>query len=251
MGVNASSIVRCLMLKQDLRFLFIGPRSAGKSTLFRNLSIEHLVSSQVGSELEKMKIDNFDFTIVNLDVDYRARLDPERWRMSGTRGIIFLVDSDDRAGMVTARDEIHRVMNIEELRDAVLLVYANKQDLPTAMRAPEISEGLRLHALRQRCCIQPLCAQTLLGFAEGMEWLCFEVAVRETSRQHPQHPPAPDTLPRPSASTPRHGQDALPACAPRERAGAAREPCKKAPQPAWAQVVRVDRRRVVAGRRRG
>ena len=127
MGVNASSIVRCLMLKQDLRFLFVGPRSAGKSTLFRNLNIERQISSQVGSELEKMKIDNFDFTIVNLDADCRARLGPETWRMSGTRGVIFLVDSNDRAGMVTVRDKLHRLMNTEELNDAVLLVYVNKQ----------------------------------------------------------------------------------------------------------------------------
>ena len=82
------------------------------------------------------------------------------------------------------------------------------------MRAPEISEGLRLHALRQRCCIQPMCALNLLGFAEGMEWLCFEVAVRSTSRQHP--PPPPDNLPRPSALAPSRCQTALPARAPRQ-----------------------------------
>ena len=115
------------------------------------------------------------------------------------------------------------------------------------MRAPEISERLQLHALRQKCCIQPLCALTLLGFAEGMEWLCFEVAVRAAS---PQHPPPPDNRRRPSASTPRQIQKPPPAAAPRERAGAAREPCKSAPQPARPQAARAVRRGVVAGRRR-
>ncbi len=113
------------------------------------------------------------------------------------------------------------------------------QDLPNAMRAPEISEGLRLHALRQRCCIQPMCALNLLGFAEGMEWLCFEVAVRSTSRQHP---PLPDNLPRPSASAPRRCQMALPARAPRQ-------PYKKPPQ-AWSRVVAGPSRMGVAGHRR-
>ena len=38
----------------------------------------------------------------------------------------------------------------DELRDAVLLVFANKQDLPNAMNAAEITDKLGLHSLRQR-----------------------------------------------------------------------------------------------------
>ena len=38
----------------------------------------------------------------------------------------------------------------DELREAVLLVFANKQDLPNAMNAAEITDKLGLHALRQR-----------------------------------------------------------------------------------------------------
>ncbi|MCL7023751.1 hypothetical protein MKW94_009736, partial [Papaver nudicaule] len=35
----------------------------------------------------------------------------------------------------------------DELRDAVLLVFANKQDLPNAMNAAEITDKLGLHSL--------------------------------------------------------------------------------------------------------
>ena len=38
----------------------------------------------------------------------------------------------------------------DELRDAVLFVFANKQDLPNAMNAAEITDKLGLHGLRQR-----------------------------------------------------------------------------------------------------
>ena len=38
----------------------------------------------------------------------------------------------------------------DELRDAVLLVFANKQDLPNAMTAAEITEKLGLNQLRAR-----------------------------------------------------------------------------------------------------
>merc|ERR1712032_472088 len=36
------------------------------------------------------------------------------------------------------------------MRDAVLLVFANKQDLPNAMTAAEVTEKLGLHNLRNR-----------------------------------------------------------------------------------------------------
>lgn len=38
----------------------------------------------------------------------------------------------------------------DELRDAVLLIFANKQDLPNAMNAAEITDKLGLHSLRNR-----------------------------------------------------------------------------------------------------
>lgn len=38
----------------------------------------------------------------------------------------------------------------DELRDAVLLVFANKQDLPNAMSAAELTDKLQLNQLRNR-----------------------------------------------------------------------------------------------------
>jgi hypothetical protein len=38
----------------------------------------------------------------------------------------------------------------DELRDAVLLIFANKQDLPNAMSAAEITDKLGLNQLRGR-----------------------------------------------------------------------------------------------------
>ena len=38
----------------------------------------------------------------------------------------------------------------DELRDAVLLVFANKQDLPNAMAVSELTDKLGLQSLRSR-----------------------------------------------------------------------------------------------------
>lgn len=42
-------------------------------------------------------------------------------------GLIFVVDSNDRERCAEAREELSRMLNEDELRDAVLLVFANKQ----------------------------------------------------------------------------------------------------------------------------
>jgi hypothetical protein len=54
------------------------------------------------------------------------------WRhyYQNTQGLIFVVDSNDRERVEDAREELHRMLNEPELSDAVLLVFANKQDLP-------------------------------------------------------------------------------------------------------------------------
>ena len=42
-------------------------------------------------------------------------------------GLIFVVDSNDRERCEEAREELTRMLSEDELRDAVLLVFANKQ----------------------------------------------------------------------------------------------------------------------------
>ena len=42
-------------------------------------------------------------------------------------GLIFVVDSNDRERAGEARDELMRMLNEDELREAILLVFANKQ----------------------------------------------------------------------------------------------------------------------------
>lgn len=42
-------------------------------------------------------------------------------------GLIFVVDSNDRERIGEAKEELNRMLNEDELREAALLVFANKQ----------------------------------------------------------------------------------------------------------------------------
>ena len=64
--------------------------------------------------------------------------------------MIFVVDSNDRERVNEAGEELMRMLAEDELRDAVLLVFANKQDLPNAMNAAKIIDKLGLHSLCHR-----------------------------------------------------------------------------------------------------
>lgn len=61
-----------------------------------------------------------------------------------------MVDSNDRERIAEARDELNRMLAEDELREAVVLVFANKQDLPQAMNPAEITDKLGLHNMRNR-----------------------------------------------------------------------------------------------------
>ena len=55
-------------------------------------------------------------------------------------GLIFVIDSNDRERIGEAREELGKMLNEDELRDAVLLCFANKQvtvNLSTTSYNPE------------------------------------------------------------------------------------------------------------------
>lgn len=83
----------------------------------------------------------------------------------------------------------------DELRDAIVLVYANKQDLPNAMSVSDVQQALSLQEYRGRkvcefdtvtiCTslvflhqwyIQSTCATNGQGLLEGLDWLSAELA---------------------------------------------------------------------------
>ena len=47
----------------------------------------------------------------------------------GTQGLIFVIDSNDRARIDEAQQELHRIILDREMKEALLLVFANKQDI--------------------------------------------------------------------------------------------------------------------------
>ncbi|KAH9742271.1 ADP-ribosylation factor A1B [Citrus sinensis] len=181
MGLTFTKLFSRLFAKKEMRILMVGLDAAGKTTILYKLKLGEIVTTipTIGQFLTPRSL----FYLLILSIWRRFSIRP-LWRhyFQNTQGLIFVVDSNDRDRVVEARDELHRMLNEDELRDAVLLVFANKQDLPNAMNAAEITDKLGLHSLRQRhWYIQSTCATSGEGLYEGLDWLSNNIASKVSS----------------------------------------------------------------------
>lgn len=178
MGLSISRLFSRLFGKREMRILMVGLDAAGKTTILYKLKLGEVVTTipTIGFNVETVEFKNISFTV--WDVGGQDKIRP-LWRhyFSNTHGIIFVVDSNDRERIVDAKEELHRMLGEDELRDAVLLVFANKQDLPNAMSVPEITDKLMLYSIRHRhWYIQSACATAGDGLFEGLDWLSTTLA---------------------------------------------------------------------------
>ncbi|XP_041673179.1 ADP-ribosylation factor 2a [Cheilinus undulatus] len=177
MGLNISSLFNRLFGKKEMRILMVGLDAAGKTTILYKLKLGEIVTTipTIGFNVETVDYKNISFTV--WDVGGQDKIRP-LWRhyFQNTQGVIFVVDSNDRERIGEAKEELSRMLSEDELRDCVVLVFANKQDLPNAMSAAEITDKLMLQSLRQRhWYIQATCATTGDGLYEGLDWLSNEL----------------------------------------------------------------------------
>lgn len=114
----------------------------------------------------------------NQDVGGQEKLRP-LWRhyFSGTDGLIFVVDSQDRDRAARAAQEFRAIINDPMMRGAAVLVFANKQDGPGALTPAEVCEALGLPGLRgRRWHVQSAVATRGEGLYEGLDWLSQQVS---------------------------------------------------------------------------
>jgi len=181
MGIAFTKLWQRMVSNQEMRILMLGLDAAGKTTALYKLKLGEVVTTipTIGFNVETVEYKNISFTV--WDVGGQDRIRP-LWRhyFLGAQGVIFIVDSNDRDRVEEAREELMKTLNEDELRDASLLVLANKQDLPNAMPAAEMTEKLGLHSMRNRqWFIQSACATTGDGLYEGLDWMSRTLASKK------------------------------------------------------------------------
>jgi len=181
MGLSFSSIWDRLFRKQEMRILMVGLDAASKTTILYKLKLGEVVTTipTIGFNVETVEYKNISFSVWDVGGQDKIR---KLWRYyyANTQGLIFVVDSNDRDRIEDAREELVKMLGEDEMQQAVLLVFANKQDLPNSMPAVEITQKLGLHELRNReWYIQSACATSGDGLYEGLDWLSRTLSARK------------------------------------------------------------------------
>ncbi|QDS76202.1 ADP-ribosylation factor, Arf Arf6 [Venturia effusa] len=180
MGQSVSKLLDKIFGSKEMRLLMLGLDAAGKTTILYNLKLEQDVTTipTVGFNVETVTYKNTKFNV--WDVGGQDKIRP-LWRhyFSGTQGLVFVIDSSDRDRLDEARTELARIIQDREMKDALLLVFANKQDVPGAMRPDELSRRLKLDEIAKNHLwkVEPSCATTGEGIFEGLAWLGNNVKV--------------------------------------------------------------------------
>ncbi|KAG5495966.1 hypothetical protein JIQ42_02846 [Leishmania sp. Namibia] len=178
MGQWLASAFSSLMGKKEVRIVMVGLDAAGKTTIIYKLKLGEVVTTTptIGFNVETVEYKNLKFTMWDVGGQQKLR---SLWHYyyQGSNGVIFVVDSNDPERMPLAKEELDKILAEEELRNAVLLVFANKQDLPNALTTTQITEKLGLYSVRnRRWYIQGCCATTAQGLYEGLDWLSNNIS---------------------------------------------------------------------------
>ena len=92
-----------------------------------------------------------------------------------------VVDSTDSERLGEASEELQAILCDQEMKNTLVLVLANKQDLPRALPPSDIASKLGLRSIAQnRWFIQPACATTGEGLYEGLDWSSRELRKART-----------------------------------------------------------------------
>ena len=173
MGLFFSDLYKRWFGNRETRVVMLGLDAAGKTTVLYNLKLKETVSTvpTVGFNVETIQYKGFNMNVWDVGGQTRMR---DLWKhyIINTQGVIFVVDSNDVDRIEEARTELFRMLEEDELRDAILLVYANKQDLPNAVRPSELADRLKLHDIKDRPwhCIGAIATKGD-GLYEGLDWL--------------------------------------------------------------------------------
>jgi len=173
MGLLFSDVFGRWFKNRETKILMLGLDAAGKTTVLYKLKLgEHVTTiPTIGFNVENIEYSGFNMNI--WDVGGQDRLRP-LWRhyFHNAQGLVFVVDSNDVGRIEEARNELHKLLEENELDKTILLVYANKQDLPNAIKPQELANKLKLNTMNNRVWqVQGTCAATGDGLFEGLDWL--------------------------------------------------------------------------------
>ena len=171
MGNLFNKLITTFTTQTENRIILLGLDGAGKTTFLYKLKLGDDLNTipTIGFNVETLKFGKLTLNLWDIGGQKKIR---DLWAhyYPGSNGIIFLVDTSDRARINLVKEEINKLLQEEELMGIPLLILANKQDLGV-MGVEEVIEKLDLRSIRGREWFCQGCScKSGSGLYEGMNW---------------------------------------------------------------------------------
>lgn len=165
---------------RSLRVLMLGLDNAGKTTVLKSLLGEDIstISPTLGFNIKTLAFHGFRLDIWDVGGQKSLR---SYWRnyFESTDGLVWVVDSTDRARLSDCRAELHLLLTEERLEGADLLILANKSDVEGCLTSSEITQVLQLDKIvGHRWEIFQVSAVTGLNIKEAFESIVTHASQR-------------------------------------------------------------------------
>ena len=163
---------------KDARILMLGLDAAGKTTIMYKYKLNEAVRTipTIGFNVETIQINKINMTM--WDVGGQNKIRP-LWRhyFQGSNALIWVVDAADTERFAEVKEELHNVLNDEELSSCAILILANKADLANSRDINNLKFTLDLDNISngRKYFVHPCCATNGEGLYEGMNWLCSQL----------------------------------------------------------------------------
>ena len=173
MGFLFTKLWTKLLGTKDVRILMVGLDAAGKTTILYQLRMGETIKTipTIGFNVETLEYKGVNFTVWDVGGQDKIRV---LWKhyYQNTDGLIFVVDSNDRERIGDAAEELKKMLAEDELKDCVVLIMANKQDIEGALSPGDVTKELGMTELKGRTwLVQGTSATTGAGLKEGLDWI--------------------------------------------------------------------------------
>merc|ERR1719298_182953 len=130
---------------EEFRILMLGLDNSGKTTALKQLAgedVSHITPTQ-GFNIKSVQVEGFKLNV--WDIGGQKHIRPY-WKnyYQNTDAIIYMFDSCDKRRADEAAEELHALLEEEQLAAVPALVLANKQDMLGAMNAADVMKALEL-----------------------------------------------------------------------------------------------------------
>ncbi|XP_021014837.1 ADP-ribosylation factor-like protein 14 [Mus caroli] len=174
---------------KQAHILLLGLDSAGKSTLLYRLKFAETLATipTIGFNVEMVQLQS-SLTLTVWDVGGQEKMRTV-WDCycENAHGLMYVVDcSEGKKRLEDSRKEFKHILKNEHIKNTPVVILANKQDLPGALSAEDITRMFKVKKLcsNRNWYVQPCCAVTGEGLDDGFrkltEFLKSHRRTRET-----------------------------------------------------------------------